>query len=202
MIDYNALELEALQEVAKHTAVMEETALINTQKVLSAFRKAQVSDFYMKPTTGYGYDDIGRDKLDEIFADIFHTEAALVRSQFVSGTHALGVALLGNLKPGDEIVTATGRPYDTMQTIMGYPVSVKGSLTDIGVTYKEVPFEGEVVDTEALLATISEKTTMVHIQRSCGYSAVRKTISVQEIGRVIKVVKDYNPNIIVFVDNC
>lgn len=201
-IDYDALELEALEEVAKHTAVMEETALVNTRKVLDAFRKAQVSDFYMKPTTGYGYDDIGRDKLDEIFASIFHTEAALVRSQFVSGTHALGVALLGNLKPGDEIVTATGAPYDTMQTIMGYPVSVKGSLTDIGVTYKEVPFEGEVVDTDTLLKTISEKTTMVHIQRSCGYSAVRKTISVQEIGRVIKAVKDYNPNIICFVDNC
>ncbi|MCQ2372785.1 MAG: methionine gamma-lyase family protein [Phascolarctobacterium sp.] len=202
MIDYNALELEALQEVAKHTAAMEETALLNTQKVLAAFRKAKVSDFYMKPTTGYGYDDIGRDKLDEIYADIFHTEAAMVRSQFVSGTHALAVALLGNLRPGDEIITATGAPYDTMQTIMGYPVSVKGSLTDIGVTYKEIPFEGEVVDTEALKAAISDKTTMVHIQRSCGYSSVRKTISVQEIGRVIKVVKEINPNIICLVDNC
>lgn len=202
MIDYNALELEALQEVAKHTAAMEETALLNTQKVLAAFRKAKVSDFYMKPTTGYGYDDIGRDKLDEIYADIFHTEAAMVRSQFVSGTHALAVALLGNLRPGDEIITATGAPYDTMQTIMGYPVSVKGSLTDIGVTYKEIPFEGEVVDTEALKAAISDKTTMVHIQRSCGYSSVRKTISVQEIGRVIKVVKEINPKIICFVDNC
>ena len=202
MIDYAALELEALQEVAKHTAVMEETALINTRKVLDAFRRAQVSDFYMKPTTGYGYDDIGRDKLDEIYADIFHTEAALVRSQFVSGTHALAVALLGNLKPGDEIITATGAPYDTMQTIMGYPVSVKGSLTDIGVTYKEIPFTGSTVDTEALKAAISEKTTMVHIQRSCGYSAVRKTISVAEIGRVIKAVREVKPDVIVFVDNC
>lgn len=202
MIDYNALELEALQEVAKHSAAMEKAALINTRKVLDAFRKHKVSDFYLKPTTGYGYNDIGRDKLDEIYADIFHTEAALVRSQFVSGTHALACALLGNLRPGDEIITATGRPYDTMQTLMGYPVSVKGSLTDIGVTYKEIPFEGERVDTEALAAAISDKTTMVHIQRSCGYSAVRKTISVQEIGRVIKVVKEINPKIICFVDNC
>lgn len=202
MIDYNALELEALQEVAKHSAAMEEAALINTRKVLDAFRKHKVSDFYLKPTTGYGYNDIGRDKLDEIYADIFHTEAALVRSQFVSGTHALACALLGNLRPGDEIITATGRPYDTMQTLMGYPVSVKGSLTDIGVTYKEIPFEGERVDTEALASAISDKTTMVHIQRSCGYSAVRKTISVQEIGRVIKVIKEINPKIICFVDNC
>lgn len=201
-IDYDALELEALQEVAKHSAAMEEAALVNTRKVLDAFRKHKVSDYYLKPTTGYGYDDVGRDKLDEIYADIFHTEAALVRSQFVSGTHALAVALLGNLKAGDEIITATGTPYDTMQTIMGYPVSVKGSLTDIGVTYKEIPFTGERVDTEALAAAISDKTTMVHIQRSCGYSAVRKTISVEEIGRVIKVVKDINPKIICFVDNC
>lgn len=202
MIDYEALELEALQEVAKHTAAMEETALLNTKKVLAAFSKARVSDFYMKPTTGYGYDDVGRDKLDEIFADIFHTEAAMVRSQFVSGTHALAVALLGNLRPGDEIITATGAPYDTMQTIIGYPVSVKGSLTDIGVTYKEIPFEGDTVDTEALKAAISEKTTMVHIQRSCGYSSVRKTISVAEIGRVIKAAREAKPDVIIFVDNC
>ena len=117
MTDFKKIEEEALLEVLHAAESYEEAALYNTEKVMQAFRKYMVSDFYLKPTTGYAYSDVGREKLDEIYADIFKTEAALVRSQFVSGTHALAVALLGVLKAGDEVIAATGAPYDTMQTM-------------------------------------------------------------------------------------
>lgn len=202
MFNYQAIEAAALAEVAKHTPELEATALYNTEKVITAFRNNMVSDYYLKPTTGYGYSDVGRDTLDLIYAEIFKTEAALVRSQFVSGTHALAVALLGNLHPGDELIGLTGTPYDTMQSIIGYPVKTKGSLVDLGVIYKELPMTGGHVDLEAVKKAVTEKTTMVHIQRSCGYSSVRNTISVEEIGRIIKAAKEANPNVICFVDNC
>lgn len=202
MFNYQAIEAAALAEVAKHTPELEATALYNTEKVITAFRNNMVSDYYLKPTTGYGYSDVGRDTLDLIYAEIFKTEAALVRSQFVSGTHALAVALLGNLHPGDELIGLTGTPYDTMQSIIGYPVKTKGSLVDLGITYKELPMTGGHVDLNAVKKAVTEKTTMVHIQRSCGYSSVRNTISVEEIGRIIKAAKEANPNVICFVDNC
>lgn len=202
MFNYQDIEAAALAEVAKHTPELEATALYNTEKVITAFRNNMVSDYYLKPTTGYGYSDVGRDTLDLIYAEIFKTEAALVRSQFVSGTHALAVALLGNLHPGDELIGLTGTPYDTMQSIIGYPVKTKGSLVDLGITYKELPMTGGHVDLNAVKKAVTEKTTMVHIQRSCGYSSVRNTISVEEIGRIIKAAKEANPNVICFVDNC
>lgn len=202
MIDFEALEEAALAEVARHTPYLEEAALYNTGKVIAAFRKNMVSDYYLKPTTGYGYSDVGRDKLDEIYADIFKTEAALVRSQFVSGTHALAVALLGNLRAGDELLAVTGTPYDTMQTIIGYPVKTEGSLTDLGVIYKELPMTGGHVDLEAVKKAVTARTKMIHIQRSCGYSSVRKTIDVAEIGRICRAAKEANPDVICFVDNC
>ena len=202
MIDFRTIEANALSEVAAHSAELEEAALFNTNKVINAFRNNMVSDFYLKPTTGYAYSDVGREKLDLIYAELFHTEAALVRSQFVSGTHALAVALLGNLRAGDELIAVTGAPYDTMQTIIGYPVKMEGSLVDMGVTYKEISMSGDHADLEAIKAAVTEKTTMIHIQRSCGYSAVRKTITVEEIGRICKVAKEANPNVICFVDNC
>ena len=202
MVDYNALEQAALAEVAKHTAELEAAALYNTEKVIAAFRNNMVSDYYLKPTTGYGYSDVGRDTLDLIYAELFKTEAALVRSQFVSGTHALAVALLGNLRAGDELIAVTGAPYDTMQTIIGSPVKTPGSLVDLGVTYKELPMKGDHVDLEAVKNAVTAKTTMIHIQRSCGYSSERKTIDVAEIGRICSAAKEANPNVICFVDNC
>lgn len=202
MVDYNALEQAALAEVAKHTAELEAAALYNTEKVIAAFRNNMVSDYYLKPTTGYGYSDVGRDTLDLIYAELFKTEAALVRSQFVSGTHALAVALLGNLRAGDELIAVTGAPYDTMQTIIGSPVKTPGSLVDLGVTYKEIPMTGDHVDLEAVKKAVTFKTTMIHIQRSCGYSSERKTIDVEEIGRICSAAKEANPNVICFVDNC
>lgn len=201
-VDYQAIEAYALAEVAKHAPELEAAALVNTEKVITAFRNNMVSDYYLKPTTGYGYSDVGRDTLDLIYAEIFKTEAALVRSQFVSGTHALAVALLGNLRPGDELVGLTGTPYDTMQSIIGYPVKTKGSLVDLGVTYKELPMSGEHVDLEAVKRIVTKNTKMVHIQRSCGYSSLRKTISVAEIGRIIAAAKEVNPDVIAYVDNC
>lgn len=201
-IDYQAIEAYALAEVAKHAPELEAAALVNTEKVITAFRNNMVSDYYLKPTTGYGYSDVGRDTLDLIYAEIFKTEAALVRSQFVSGTHALAVALLGNLRPGDELIGLTGTPYDTMQSIIGYPVKTKGSLVDLGITYKELPMSGEQVDLEAVKKAVTKNTKMVHIQRSCGYSSLRKTISVEEIGRIIAAAKEANPDVIAYVDNC
>lgn len=201
-VDYQEIEAYALAEVAKHAPELEAAALVNTEKVITAFRNNMVSDYYLKPTTGYGYSDVGRDTLDLIYAEIFKTEAALVRSQFVSGTHALAAALLGNLRPGDELIGLTGTPYDTMQSIIGYPVKTKGSLVDLGITYKELPMSGEHVDLEAVKKIVTKNTKMVHIQRSCGYSSLRKTISVAEIGRIIAAAKEVNPDVIAYVDNC
>lgn len=202
MINYQQIEEEALAAVALQSKKLEEAALFNTEKVITAFRNNMVSDFYLKPTTGYAYSDVGRDKLDLIYAEIFKTEAALVRSQFVSGTHALAVALLGNLRAGDELIAVTGTPYDTMQTIIGYPEKTEGSLVDLGIEYKEIPMTGDHVDLDAVKKAVTSKTKMIHIQRSCGYSSMRKTIDVAEIGRICQAAKEANPNVICFVDNC
>lgn len=202
MVDYTEIEKIALEDVAKYSKVYEEAALFNTAKVMQAFRKHMVSDYYLKPTTGYAYSDVGREKLDAIYADIFHTEAALVRSQFVSGTHALAVALLGVLRAGDEMISATGTPYDTMQTIIGSPVKTPGSLVDLGVIYKEIPMQDDKPDLEAICSAINEKTKLIHIQRSCGYSSVRKTLNVAQIGEICAAVKKVKPDVICFVDNC
>lgn len=202
MINYQQIEEEALAAVALQSKKLEEAALFNTEKVITAFRNNMVSDFYLKPTTGYAYSDVGREKLDLIYAEIFKTEAALVRSQFVSGTHALAVALLGNLRAGDELIAVTGTPYDTMQTIIGYPEKTEGSLVDLGIEYKEIPMTGDHVDLDAVKKAVTAKTKMIHIQRSCGYSSMRKTIDVAEIGRICQAAKEANPNVICFVDNC
>ncbi len=202
MINYQQIEEEALAAVALQSKKLEEAALFNTEKVITAFRNNMVSDFYLKPTTGYAYSDVGRDKLDLIYAEIFKTEAALVRSQFVSGTHALAVALLGNLRAGDELIAVTGTPYDTMQTIIGYPEKTEGSLVDLGIEYKEIPMTGDHVDLAAVKQAVTSKTKMIHIQRSCGYSSMRKTIDVAEIGRICQAAKEANPNVICFIDNC
>jgi len=201
-VDLAEIQDWALKEAALHDHEYAKISLANTKRVLKAFRDNKVSDYYLKPTTGYGYSDVGRDQLDKIYAQLFETEAALVRSQFVSGTHALAVAMLGNLRPGEEVIGATGTPYDTMQTIIGYPDAAKGSLCDLGVRYTEIPMVGEKIDCEAVCASISSRTKMIHIQRSCGYSNQRATISVAAIGELIKAVKRVKPEVICFVDNC
>lgn len=202
MVDFAEIEKTALNDVEKYSKIYEEAALFNTEKVMKAFRNHMVSDYYLKPTTGYAYSDVGRESLDAIYAEIFHTEAALVRSQFVSGTHALAVALLGVLRAGDEMIAATGTPYDTMQTIIGSPVKTPGSLVDLGVIYKEIPMQDDKPDLEAICSAITDKTRLIHIQRSCGYSSVRKTLNVAQIGEICAAVKKVKPDVICFVDNC
>lgn len=202
MVDFAEIEKTALNDVEKYSKIYEEAALFNTEKVMKAFRNHMVSDYYLKPTTGYAYSDVGRENLDAIYAEIFHTEAALVRSQFVSGTHALAVALLGVLRAGDEMIAATGTPYDTMQTIIGSPVKTPGSLVDLGVIYKEIPMQDDKPDLEAICSAITDKTRLLHIQRSCGYSSVRKTLNVAQIGEICEAVKKVKPDVICFVDNC
>lgn len=202
MVDFAEIEKTALNDVEKYSKIYEEAALFNTEKVMKAFRNHMVSDYYLKPTTGYAYSDVGRENLDAIYAEIFHTEAALVRSQFVSGTHALAVALLGVLRAGDEMIAATGTPYDTMQTIIGSPVKTPGSLVDLGVIYKEIPMQDDKPDLEAICGAITDKTRLIHIQRSCGYSSVRKTLNVAQIGEICAAVKKVKPDVICFVDNC
>lgn len=202
MVDFAEIEKTALNDVEKYSKIYEEAALFNTEKVMKAFRNHMVSDYYLKPTTGYAYSDVGRENLDAIYAEIFHTEAALVRSQFVSGTHALAVALLGVLRAGDEMIAATGTPYDTMQTIIGSPVKTPGSLVDLGVIYKEIPMQDDKPDLEAICSAITDKTRLIHIQRSCGYSSVRKTLNVAQIGEICAAVKKVKPDAICFVDNC
>lgn len=202
MVDFAEIEKTALNDVEKYSKIYEKAALFNTEKVMKAFRNHMVSDYYLKPTTGYAYSDVGRENLDAIYAEIFHTEAALVRSQFVSGTHALAVALLGVLRAGDEMIAATGTPYDTMQTIIGSPVKTPGSLVDLGVIYKEIPMQDDKPDLEAICSAITDKTRLIHIQRSCGYSSVRKTLNVAQIGEICEAVKKVKPDVICFVDNC
>lgn len=202
MVDFAEIEKTALNDVEKYSKIYEEAALFNTEKVMKAFRNHMVSDYYLKPTTGYAYSDVGRENLDAIYAEIFHTEAALVRSQFVSGTHALAVALLGVLRAGDEMIAATGTPYDTMQTIIGSPVKTPGSLVDLGVIYKEIPMQDDKPDLDAICSAITDKTRLIHIQRSCGYSSVRKTLNVAQIGEICAAVKKVKTDVICFVDNC
>lgn len=173
----------------------------NQLKVLRAMQKYKVSEAHLAPTTGYGYNDIGRETLEKVYAEIFGTEAALVRSQITCGTHALALALSANLRPGDELISPVGKPYDTMEEIIGIRPS-KGSLAEYGVTYKQVELlENGTFDYDAIRKAISGRTKMVTIQRSKGY-LTRPTFSVAQIGELISFIKDINPDIICMVDNC
>lgn len=173
----------------------------NQLKVLRAMQKYQVSEAHLAPTTGYGYNDIGRETLEKVYAEIFGTEAALVRSQITCGTHALALALSANLRPGDELISPVGKPYDTMEEIIGIRPS-KGSLAEYGVTYKQVELlENGTFDYDAIRKAISDRTKMVTIQRSKGY-LTRPTFSVAQIGELISFIKGINPDIICMVDNC
>lgn len=180
---------------------LEDISLYNTQKILNAFAKYKVSDFYFKASNGYAYSDCGRDSLDEVFAEVFGAQAALVRTQFVSGTHALAVALLGVLKNGDELLSVTGTPYDTMQTVIGCKTPTAGSLADMGVSYRQLELKDNQVDCDSLQAVINDKTKVVLLQRSRGYSE-RNSLSIAEIERVCRCVHDIRADIICFVDNC
>ncbi|MBS4900690.1 MAG: methionine gamma-lyase family protein [Clostridiales bacterium] len=180
---------------------IDETAEYNQLKVISAMQRAGIAEEHMHGTTGYGYDDAGRDKLEKVYADIFKTEDALVRPQIACGTHALNIALSGNLRPGDELLSPVGKPYDTMDEIIGIRDS-RGSLKEYGVTYKQADLkEDGSFDYDAIRTEINKKTRLVTIQRSKGYAS-RPSFSVDQIGELIAFIKGIKPDVICMVDNC
>ncbi len=173
----------------------------NQLKVIGAMQKNQVSEACLLGTTGYGYSDLGRETLEKVYADIFHTEDALVRPQITCGTHALALALMSNLRPGDELLSPVGKPYDTLEEVIGIRPS-KGSLKEYGISYRQVDLlpDGSF-DFENIRKAINEKTKLVTIQRSKGYQT-RPTLSVERIGELISFLKEIKPDLICMVDNC
>ncbi len=187
--------------LAERFAKIDAVSEANQLKVLKSLQENQVSEACMLGTTGYGYNDLGRDTLEKVYAGIFHTEDALVRPQITCGTHALALALLSNLRPGDELLSPVGKPYDTLEEVIGIRPS-KGSLAEYGITYAQVdllPDGG--FDWEGIEKAINERTRLVTIQRSKGY-ATRPTLSVERIGELIDFIKKKKPDVLCMVDNC
>ena len=192
---------QTARRLADRFAEIDRTAEYNQLKVVGAMQKCRASEACLYPTSGYGYNDVGRDTLEEIYAAVFHTEAALVRPQIACGTHALALALAGNLRPGDELLSPVGKPYDTLEEVIGIRPS-KGSLAEYGVSYRQVELLPDgTFDYPAIRAAITGKTRMVEIQRSKGY-LTRPTFSVQQIGELIAFIRQIKPDVICMVDNC
>ena len=174
----------------------------NLKQVIQAFRHYRVGVHHFASVSGYGHDDLGRDTLDRVFAQIMGTEAACVRVQFVSGTHAIACALFGILRPGDEMLAVVGSPYDTLEEVIGLRGNCQGSLTDFNIKYRQLPLTKQsTVDWSALETAVGNSTRLVLIQRSCGYSW-RQSLSLEEIAKIVGIVKKQNPNTVCFVDNC
>ncbi|OKH23397.1 aminotransferase class I/II-fold pyridoxal phosphate-dependent enzyme [Chroogloeocystis siderophila] len=174
----------------------------NLQRVLSAFRNQRVGTHHFASVSGYGHDDLGRDILDRVFAEVVQAEAAAVRVQFVSGTHAIACALYGVLRPGDEMLAVVGSPYDTLEEVIGLRSPGQGSLIEFGIRYRELSLTDEgTVDWGALANAIKNDTRLVLIQRSCGYSW-RASLGIAEIEKIVRIVKQQNPDTVCFVDNC
>ena len=196
-----AFATEAENQLADRFSKIDRIAEYNQMKVLHAFQKNRISAEHFTGSTGYGYNDAGRDDLEAVYADTFHTEAALVRPQITCGTHALALALSANLRPGDELVSISGAPYDTLEEVIGIRPS-RGSLAEYGITYRQIELtEDGALDLDAIRNGLKPETRMVAIQRSKGY-LTRPTLSVSEIAEAIKVVKEIRPDVIVMVDNC
>ena len=192
---------KAIEKLADRFAQIDKVAEYNQAKVIAAMQKHRVSAACFAGTTGYGYDDVGRDTLEKVYADVFHTEAALVRPHITCGTHALTVALSANLLPGDELLSPVGLPYDTLQEVIGIRPS-PCSLAEYGVSYRQVNLLSDgTFDYEGIRAAINEKTKLITIQRSKGY-ATRPTFSVTQIGELIAFCKSVKPDVKVMVDNC
>ena len=195
------LKKQAMAQAGPMFAHIDSIAEANTLKVLDAMRECQVSEAHFNTTSGYAYDDIGRSKIEELFAKVFGAERALVRTNFVSGTHALATVLFGILRPGDKLVSIIGAPYDTMQTVIGYANESPGSLKEFGVLYDELKMIDGKVDMAGIAGKITPDTKMVLIQRSRGYS-MRNPLTIEEIGAICQEVKKVKPDCICFVDNC
>ncbi len=189
------------EELRERFAGIDAVAEYNQMKVIRGMQVNRVSDIHFAATTGYGYNDLGRDTLEDVYASVFHGESALVRPQLISGTHALHVALSGNLRPGDELLSPVGKPYDTLEEVIGIRDSV-GSLKEYGVTYRQVDLlEDGAFDYEGIEKALNDRTKLVTIQRSKGY-ATRPTLSVERIGELIAFIKSRKPEVICMVDNC
>ncbi|MDE6015645.1 MAG: methionine gamma-lyase family protein [Acetatifactor sp.] len=193
--------MKILVGLSERFAAIDRVAEYNQLKVLKAMQKNQVSEACLLGTSGYGYNDLGRDTLEAVYADVFHTEDALVRPQITCGTHALALALMSNLRPGDELLSPVGKPYDTLEEVIGIRPS-KGSLAEYGISYRQVDLlpDGSF-DYEGIRSALNPKTRMVTIQRSKGYQT-RPTLSVERIGELIAFVKSVKPDVICMVDNC
>ncbi len=192
---------EVLSGLKERFEAIDQVAEYNQLKVLQAMQKHQVSEACLLGTTGYGYNDFGRDTLEEVYASAFHAESALVRPQITCGTHALALALMSNLRPGDELLSPVGKPYDTLEEVIGIRPS-KGSLAEYGVSYSQVELLPDgAFDYEGIRSKINEKTKLVTIQRSKGYQT-RPTLSVGRIGELIAFIKSVKPDVICMVDNC
>ncbi|MGN0312371.1 MAG: aminotransferase class I/II-fold pyridoxal phosphate-dependent enzyme [Lachnospiraceae bacterium] len=190
-----------LTSLQKRFEQIDQVAELNQLRVVKAMGKNRVSAECFNTATGYGYDDIGRDTLEKVYADLFHGEDALVRPQITCGTHALALALMSNLRPGDELLSPVGKPYDTLEEVIGIRPS-KGSLAEYGVSYRQVDLLADGgFDWEGIRQAINEKTRLVIIQRSKGY-ATRPTLSVDRIGELISFIKNIKPDVICMVDNC
>ena len=200
--EVEALIARAEADCAGAFARMDEIELCNTRKVIATFQKHRVSARHFAPTTGYGYDDIGRDTLGEMFADVLGTENALVRPQIVSGTHALALCLFGVLRPGDVLLSGAGKPYDTMEEVIGIAGEAgNGSLRDMGVDYRQVELKDGRIDVEGILAALTPEVKLVLLQRSRGYDW-RPSLSVEELNAAIDAIHARQPETCVIVDNC
>ena len=192
---------DAEKNISSEFKKIDKLAFINSKKVLDAFHKNNVSEFHFNQTTGYGYNDIGRDTIESVYSDIFHTEDALVRSQFISGTHALTTSLFGILRPGDLMLSISGTPYDTLKEVIGI-VDNPSSLKSFGIKYDEIDLKNNDFDYDKITKYLHKNNVkMVYIQRSKGYST-RKSICIDLIEKVIRLVKSINNGIIIMIDNC
>ena len=192
---------EILASLEDRFKQIDEIAEYNQLKVIRAMQECRVSEACLYGTTGYGYNDLGRDTLEEVYAKVFHTQDALVRPQITCGTHALALALMSNLRPGDELLSPAGKPYDTLEEVIGIRES-KGSLKEYGISYRQVDLlPNGTFDYESIRSAINDKTKLVTIQRSKGYQT-RPTFSVTQIGELIAFVKQIKPDVICMVDNC
>lgn len=193
---------EVEQQIKQIHEKIDERIDSNQFRVLKSFQDFKVSDSHFNPSTGYGYDDYGRDTLEKIYAQVFGAEAGLVRPQIISGTHAISIALFGVLRPGDELLYITGKPYDTLEEIVGLRGNGSGSLKEFGISYQSVDLlHSGGIDYEAVEKAMKPNTKMIGIQRSKGY-ATRPSFTIEEIREMIRFVKEINPNVVVFVDNC
>ncbi|NTW05252.1 MAG: hypothetical protein HGA27_03925 [Peptococcaceae bacterium] len=197
----NNLAFEVDKEIAEISEEIEANAFINHKKILEQFINSGISEYHLKGSTGYGYNDSARDKLEEIYAGVFGSQAALVRSQIVSGTHAIALCLYGVLRPGDELLSVVGLPYDSLHGMIGINSNESGSLKDFGIKYQQVDLLEGRPDYNSISKAINNKTKLVYIQRSRGYS-LRPSLDIDQLSKLVEFIRGIKKDVLIFVDNC